>query len=80
VKVTAIAPAPAVATLGAASELPGVRAIDMPDATLVSPLPLGVTVNLYDVVLERPVTMQFDDVLMVSGVALTTVQVGPAVA
>jgi hypothetical protein len=80
VKVTAMAPEPAVATEGAASELPGVTAPDKADATLVSPLPLGVTVNSYDVALVRPVTMQLDEVPLVIGVALTTVHVGPAVA
>ena len=77
VKVIVILFTPEVAAVGCASAVPGVIAADSADVTSVSPLPLGVIVNLYEVPVVRPVTVQFCE--LVKAEALTTEHVGPAV-
>ena len=49
--------------VGAARAAPGITAGDAADAKVVVPLPLGVTVKVYDVPLVSPDTVQFCDPL-----------------
>ena len=77
VKVTVILSTPEFAAVGCASAVPGVMAADSADVTSVSPLPLGVIVNLYEVPVVRPVTVQFCE--PVRAEALTSELVGPEV-
>jgi hypothetical protein len=74
---TSILAGPAVAAVGAAKAAPGVTAEVNADTIWVSPLPLGVMVNSYDVELVRPVTVQLVAVAAIA-VVLVSVQVGPA--
>ena len=56
---TTTAPLADQATVGVASgDVPAVSAVDGPDTVDVVPLPEGVTVNVYDTPLVRPVTVQ----------------------
>jgi hypothetical protein len=60
--------------VGVASAAPGIAAADASDAKVVVLLPLGVTMNVYDVPLVSPVTVQFCAPVGAVTV-LTTVQV-----
>jgi len=60
--------------VGVARGAPGITAVDAADARVVVPLPLGVTVKVYDVPLVSPETVQFS--APVGGVEkLNTVQI-----
>lgn len=79
VNVTLTEPGPAFATVGVAILVPGVsEAADSGDVILVSPLPLGVTLNLYAVPELSPVIVQFCETAEIAD-ELVTVQLGPAV-
>jgi hypothetical protein len=58
VKVTLSAPVPAFAAVGVARAAVGTTAVDAADTVEKAPVPLGVTVKVYDVPLVSPVTVQ----------------------
>jgi len=58
--------------VGVARGAPGTTALDAADARVVVPLPLGVTVKVYDVPLVNPDTVQCCDPLGIGDALLTT--------